>query len=66
MSGLGVEMIKHVLVSKTAVRQILKKEGKRISLDAFPQIEMEARALLVKAAKRAGLSGRKTVMSQDI
>ena len=59
-------MTKHILVSKTAVRQILSREGKRISADAFPLIENEARALLLKAAKRAGLSGRHTVMRQDI
>ena len=58
--------MKHHMVSMTAMRLFLKKEGKRISTDAFPLIEAEVQSLLLKAARRAELNGRHSVREQDI
>ena len=58
--------MKHHLVSQIAIHRLLKKEGKRIAVDALPQIEEEVRSLLLKAVQRAEISGRRTILRQDI
>ena len=58
--------MKHHLVSRIAIHNLLKKEGKRIAVDALPQIEEEVRSLLLKAVQRAEISGRRTILRQDI
>ncbi len=54
------------IVVRSAVRRILKKEKQRILTSAFVEVEREVRSLILKAGRRAALSGRKTVLPQDI
>ena len=54
------------LVSKTAIRAFLKKEGKRVSVPSFGQMEDEFRAMLLRAVKRADMNKRQTILLQDI
>lgn len=54
------------IVKRASVKQFLRQNKMRTSIEVYPAVDAHVEATLKKACQRASANGRQTVMGQDI